>query len=64
MLDNDTFFKLGRQYSLYNVLENMKEEKYISTKLCSMRKEAKLINMHVGNNKAELCSQTNKNIDI
>lgn len=64
MLDNDTFFKLGRQYSLHNVLENMKEEKHAFTRSCSMRKEAKLTNMHVGNNKVELCSQTNKNIDI
>lgn len=64
MLDNDTYFKLGRQYSLHNVLENMKEEKHTFTKSCSMRKEAKLTNMHVGNNRAELCLQTNKYIDI
>lgn len=33
----------------------MKEEKHTTTKSCSMIKEAKLTNMHLGNNKAELC---------
>lgn len=54
MLDNDTFFKLGRRYSLHNVLENMKEEKHTFTKSCSMRKEAKLTNMHKPNSAHKL----------
>lgn len=42
----------------------MKEEKHTCIKSCSMRKEAKLTSMHVDNNRAELCLQTNKYIDI